>query len=202
MERLATVGLYSYRVVVLRGWGWMGSRLDLRLSSVISHSLPFWTPYINVHCLPHAAGTEIPAVYEMDATGLFFFFFKWANLFVKGRGANDWFCLQIVLNLSFFNDLSLTYFSRMARSMKLSIKGWPLQSQLCHKPAMWPWARPLNSLAQRWWKVLKRTEYLFWTLRKVVAEHTRDSESTPKSFVNRKTLPAQAAVTQSATPQL
>ena len=24
-------------------------------------------------CLPHAAGTEIPAVYEMDATGLFFF---------------------------------------------------------------------------------------------------------------------------------
>ena len=26
-------------------------------------------------CLPHAAGTEIPAVYEMDATGLFFFFF-------------------------------------------------------------------------------------------------------------------------------
>lgn len=41
MERLATVGLYSYRVVVLRGWGWMGSRLDLRLSSVISHSLPF-----------------------------------------------------------------------------------------------------------------------------------------------------------------
>lgn len=80
-------------------------------------------------CLSHAAGTEIPAVYEMDATGLFFFNGQ-ISLLRGGGWGNDWFCLQTVLNLSFFNDLSLTYFSRMARSMKLSIKGWPSQSQL------------------------------------------------------------------------
>lgn len=108
----------------------MGSRLYLRRNSVISHSLPFWTSYTNVHfaCLTPQALKFLQFMKWMQR--VFFFFNGQISLLRGGGWGNDWFCLQTVLNLSFFNDLSLTYFSRMARSMKLSIKGWPSQSQL------------------------------------------------------------------------
>ena len=130
MERLATVGLYS-----LQGGGAAGGD-GWEAGCIWEWTLWFPIPYHSERLTPTFT---LPVSRRRHwnscslwngCNGSFFFFNGQISLLRGGGWGNDWFCLQTVLNLSFFNDLSLTYFSRMARSMKLSIKGWPSQSQL------------------------------------------------------------------------